>query len=85
MRGRSEGVEFILEVRYAWTCTGTHRGEFQGILPTGKRIEITGLALARIENGKVVEERVYFDRLAMLEQLGVAPGSMQSEEKRASG
>ena len=39
--------------------TGTHEGEFQGIAPTGRRINITGLALARIENGKVAEERVY--------------------------
>jgi steroid delta-isomerase-like uncharacterized protein len=56
-----------------WTCTGTHNGEFQGIPATGKRINISGLALARIENGKVAEEHVYFDRLTMLEQLGVAP------------
>ncbi len=66
-----------------WTCTGTHKGEFQGISATGKRIEITGLALVRIENGKVAEERVYFDRLTMLEQLGAVPGAMQGEVKRA--
>lgn len=68
-----------------WTCTGTHKGDFQGIPPTGKRIEITGLALNRIENGKVAEERVYFDRLTMLEQLGVAPGAVQTGAKRAAG
>lgn len=56
-----------------WTCTGTHKGEFQGIPPSGKRINISGLALARIENGRVAEERVYFDRLTMLEQLGAVP------------
>jgi steroid delta-isomerase-like uncharacterized protein len=67
-----------------WTCTGTHKGEFQGIPATGKRINISGLALARIENGKVAEEHVYFDRLAMLEQLGIAPEVGKAQAKRAA-
>jgi steroid delta-isomerase-like uncharacterized protein len=67
-----------------WTCTGTHNGEFQGIPATGKRINISGLALARIENGRVAEERVYFDRLTMLEQLGLAPEVGQGQAKRAA-
>ena len=62
-----------------WTCTGTHKGEFDGIPATGKRITISGLDFARIENGKISEERVYFDRLAMLEQLGVAPDMRHAE------
>jgi steroid delta-isomerase-like uncharacterized protein len=41
------------------TCTGTHKGEFQGIPAIGKRVNISGLALARIENGKVAEDGVY--------------------------
>ncbi len=77
----SEGNRMVTQ----WTCTGTHNGEFQGIPPTGKRINITGLGLARIEGGKVVEERVYFDRVSMLEQLGVLPAAVQSEAKRAGG
>jgi len=64
-----------------WTCTGTHKGEFQGISASGKRVNITGVALARIENGKVAEERVYFDRLALLEQLGAVPGPAQTGAK----
>ena len=60
-----------------WTCTGTHKGEFRGIPPTGKHITIRGMTLARVENGKIVEDRVYFDRLAMMEQLGVPAESMR--------
>ena len=56
-----------------WTATGTHKGEFRGIPPTGKRVSVSGLALARIENGRIAEERVYWDRLALFEQLGVSP------------
>ncbi|HEX4170780.1 MAG TPA: ester cyclase [Bryobacteraceae bacterium] len=67
-----------------WICTGTHKGEFQGIPATGKRIKISGLALARIENGKIAEEHVYFDRLTMMEQLGVAPEMGQGRAKPAA-
>ena len=66
-----------------WTCTGTHRGEFKGIPATNKPIEIKGVALARIENNKVSEEHVYFDRLTMLEQLGVSPGFPESQMQHA--
>lgn len=67
-----------------WTITGTQRGEFQGIPPTGKQINITGVTMWRIENGQVTEEHVYFDRLAMLEQLGVAPGAGQTQAAAAA-
>jgi len=63
------------QVATEWTCTGTHNGEFQGIPPTGRRVEITGMTLNRIKDGQIVEERVYFDRLAMLQQLGVVSGA----------
>jgi len=58
-----------------WTCTGTHKGDFLGIPPTGKRVEINGVALAHVQEGKIVREHVYFDRLDMLQQLGVAPAA----------
>src|SRR5215210_1314250 len=34
---------------------GTHRGEFQGIAPTGKRVEVKGIDMFRISEGKIVE------------------------------
>ncbi len=34
---------------------GTHRGEFQGIAPTGKRVEVKAMDMFRISNGKIVE------------------------------
>jgi steroid delta-isomerase-like uncharacterized protein len=38
----------------AYTLTGTHDGEFEGVAPTGKRIEITGIQIGRFEDGKLV-------------------------------
>ncbi len=37
------------------TMRGTHRGEFQGIAPTGKRVEVRAIDMLRISNGKIVE------------------------------
>jgi steroid delta-isomerase-like uncharacterized protein len=34
---------------------GTHRGEFQGIAPTGKQVEVRAMDMFRISNGKIVE------------------------------
>ena len=37
------------------TMRGTHRGEFQGIAPTGKRVEVRAMDMFRISDGKIVE------------------------------
>lgn len=37
------------------TMRGTHRGEFQGIAPTGKHVEVKAMDMFRISNGKIVE------------------------------
>jgi steroid delta-isomerase-like uncharacterized protein len=67
-----------------WTCTGTHRGEYRGIPPTGRQIRLTGMTLCRVEKGRIVEDRVYFDRLSMFEQLGVSPEA-SGRQTRAAG
>jgi steroid delta-isomerase-like uncharacterized protein len=56
-----------------WRMRGTHRGEFRGIAPTGKELDITGIGIFRFSGGKVVESWDNFDQLGMMRQLGVIP------------
>ena len=58
-------------VRYSYT--GTHKGEFMGIAPTGKKINLTTAIFYRFLNGKEVEALQYGDMLAVYQQLGVSP------------
>jgi steroid delta-isomerase-like uncharacterized protein len=50
---------------------GTHEGEFTGIPATGNNIEITGINIVRIKEGKIIEEWETFDVLSMMMQLGM--------------
>jgi steroid delta-isomerase-like uncharacterized protein len=60
-------------VAYRWTNRGTHDGEFEGVPPTGKRIEFTGTTIFRIRDRRIAEERTSVDLLALMAQLGVIP------------
>ena len=59
-------------VKY-WNFKGTHTGMFFGIPATGKKVDIDGVTLVRMENGKIAEERDFFDNLDFLQQLGLIP------------
>jgi predicted ester cyclase len=50
--------------------TGTHSGNFFGIPPTGRRIDVYEVALLRILNGQMVEGWFMMDETALLQQLG---------------
>jgi predicted ester cyclase len=52
---------------------GTHKGNFQGIPPTGKQIKVKYIDIWLVENGKLVENWVRLDELGMMQQLGVIP------------
>jgi steroid delta-isomerase-like uncharacterized protein len=56
----------------AWlTVRGTHKGEFQGILATGNKVEVNGFDMFRLQNGKIIEEREETDMLGLYQQLGM--------------
>ena len=54
-----------------WTVTGTQDGAMGEIPATGKSINVRGLTLARILDGKIVEEWITWDVLGMYRQLGL--------------
>jgi len=57
------------------TVEGTHRAPFAGIEATGKPVTQHAIVIYRCAEGKLAESWIQVDRLAMLEQLGVAPGA----------
>jgi steroid delta-isomerase-like uncharacterized protein len=60
------------------TWTGTQKGEFMGVPPTGKSISINVIDIIRIADGKFVEHWGVMDQMAMMQQLGVIPAPGQS-------
>ncbi len=61
------------EVWIQSTATGTHKGDFNGIPPTGKKIEVGMFDRIRTRDGKAVEHWGQSDDLKMMIQLGVVP------------
>ena len=59
---------------------GTHRGEFQGIPPTGKEVAFSSMEFNRMVDGKVEEHWVELDLFGLMQQLGVIPNPEHSEE-----
>jgi steroid delta-isomerase-like uncharacterized protein len=53
------------------TVRGTHTGEGSGVGPTNRPVECTGMCMARVEDGRIVESWNSFDFLTMMQQIGV--------------
>jgi predicted ester cyclase len=69
-------VEQIAEgdkVANRFVFLGTHLGEFEGVTPTGKRIEFIGQSIDRVVEGRIVESWVEVDMLGVMRQLGAVP------------
>jgi steroid delta-isomerase-like uncharacterized protein len=58
------------KIAIAYTITGTQKGEFMGVPPTGRKIRARGVQIARFQNGKMVERWGSSDQLGILEQIG---------------
>ena len=57
-----------------YTIRGTHRGETEEFgPPTGRQMELEGITIHRIEDGKIVEEWERYDNLSAMQQLGLVP------------
>src|SRR5258707_259184 len=56
-------------VAYRAVVTGTHRGEFAGLKPTGRRVEVTEINISRFRDGLMVEHWALLDEASMMRQL----------------
>jgi steroid delta-isomerase-like uncharacterized protein len=62
------------------TFHGTHEGEFMGIPPSGRTVNVSLIDVVRISEGQVVEHWSVGDNLGMMQQLGVIPQQGESVE-----
>ncbi|HEY9001166.1 MAG TPA: ester cyclase [Mucilaginibacter sp.] len=63
----AEGEKVV--TRFTWT--GTHKGEFMGIPPTQKRVEVWGIVIDVVKDNIFSESRIIMDSIGLLQQLGV--------------
>jgi steroid delta-isomerase-like uncharacterized protein len=67
----AEEIADDTRVATRFVLTGTHRGEWQGIPPTGRAVTLPGADIFRIADGQIAEVRVFYDTLGLMQQLGV--------------
>jgi predicted ester cyclase len=67
----AEGDEVVVR----FTLRGVQHGDFMGIPPTGRAIEVSAIAHMHLEGGKVTRLNAQFDQVGILQQLGVIPAS----------
>jgi len=74
---RMEIVQLVAEgdtVVAHFRCSGTHRGEWLGVAPTGRRFEdVDEIYVYRVTDGKLSSALGVDDNLSRMRQLGMAP------------
>jgi steroid delta-isomerase-like uncharacterized protein len=61
------------------SVNGVHKGDFEGIPPTGKVFTISLFTVFRLIDGKIVEEWEVLDELGLMHQLGMELGPKEDE------
>lgn len=54
-----------------WTFKGRHTGDFFGIPATGKLVDVQGVTLVKMKNGKILQEQDFMDSIIFLQQIGM--------------
>ena len=55
-----------------FTASGTHQGELMGVAPTGRSVELKGINIFRVRDGRISERWGRLDELGLFRQLGLA-------------
>lgn len=58
-----------------FTFTGTHKGEFKGITPSGKQVKMWGINIVHVKDGKFQEVWERYDTLASMREMGIMGAS----------
>lgn len=56
-----------------WVFKGTHTGDFFGIPATNKEVNVDGVTLVKMKDGKIAQEQDFMDNLEFMQQLGIIP------------
>ncbi len=56
-----------------WTMRGTHGGDFWGMPATGNQVEVTGMDIFRIADGRIQDAWIETDYMTLLRQIGMVP------------
>ena len=64
-----------------WSAVMTHLGGHLGVAATNREVRVTGMAIVRIVNGKIVEGWDNWDQLALMRQIGVITEDGQAQVK----
>jgi predicted ester cyclase len=78
---REEIVQLVAEgdtVAGRFGCSGTHRGEFLGEAPTGKRMAVEEVFFLQAEDGRFVDFWALEDSLGRMRQLGLLPSGART-------
>lgn len=76
LRWRIEATVAEGERVVTWAvATGTHRGPWQGVPPTGREIVIRCVVMHRVVAGRIVEDWVLAESLGFFQQLGLVPST----------
>ncbi len=56
-----------------WNFKGNHTGGFFGIPATGNEVNVSGVTLVKMKEGKIAQEQDFMDNLEFMQQLGLIP------------
>jgi steroid delta-isomerase-like uncharacterized protein len=56
--------------RFAWT--GTHKGEFFGVVASGREVSVLGMVIDNVENERIKDTRILMDAIGLMRQIAPA-------------
>ena len=87
---RFEVLELVATGEHAaarWRISATFAGpgRFQGVAPTGAKIELEGCDMFRVVDEKIVENHAYTNGAYLAQQIGLLPPSGSAAERAMTG